>query len=140
MAARDLNAAAKRCAQLARMSAKLEDESKTYGELEPGDTERYRQQSVDLHRKAFVLRLQARPDRSTPQRRPALRHALPRQRSRERRPQARRTARASSASRDGPSQQDDDPDLTSEWIGVRAASARLRVHLQRRAAAQRLAA
>jgi hypothetical protein len=55
------------------------------------------------------------------------------------RPRARRVARGSSSSRDGPSQQDDS-DLADEWIGVSVASARLRVHLLRRPAAMRAAA
>jgi hypothetical protein len=87
--ARDLNATANRYAQLALMSAKLEDETKTYGELEPGDRERYRQRAADLHRKAFVLRLQARPTapphdacsqgnaRGSADRKPAAPHAPP---------------------------------------------------------------
>jgi hypothetical protein len=57
---RDLGAAAARADRLAWQGDRLAHDAEEFGELEPGDTEWYRQQAVELRRRAFTLRLQAR--------------------------------------------------------------------------------
>jgi hypothetical protein len=117
MHGRDLGAAAARprlqacLAGLARQADSVADDAELSGELEPGDTRRFRLQAVDLRRRAFTLGLQARRKgmASVPRRSPRARRTLA----------SRRVVRAAPSRRAPPGREPgaDDPDEPAPPLG-----------------------
>jgi hypothetical protein len=104
---------------LARQSDSLADEAGVFGELEPGDTKRFRRQAVELRRRAFTLRLPARGEGTA---------SVVRRSPRARKTLASRRVRAKPSRRAPPGREpgSDDPDEPAPPLGRRAARQRRR--------------